>query len=105
MRTALAREGVAVVALPGDVALRPATEPPTGLRLPDVRPRPAPSAVEVDRLLQLFSEAGRITILAGAGCAGAHDLVVAVAERLQAPVVHTLRGNSSSSTRTPATWG
>jgi pyruvate dehydrogenase (quinone) len=33
-----------------------------------------------------------VTILAGAGCAGAHDEVVAVAAALQAPVVHALRG-------------
>src|SRR5690606_33987620 len=34
----------------------------------------------------------RVTILAGAGCAGAHDEVLAVAEALGAPVVHALRG-------------
>ena len=33
-----------------------------------------------------------MTILAGAGCQGAHDEVVAVAEALKAPVVHALRG-------------
>jgi pyruvate dehydrogenase (quinone) len=33
-----------------------------------------------------------VTILAGAGCAGAHDEVVSVAAALQAPVVHALRG-------------
>ncbi len=33
-----------------------------------------------------------MTIFAGAGCNGAHDDVVALAEALQAPVVHSLRG-------------
>ena len=33
-----------------------------------------------------------MTILAGAGCEGAHDELIALAERLQAPVVHALRG-------------
>ena len=33
-----------------------------------------------------------MTILAGAGCEGAHDEVVAIAERLKAPVVHAMRG-------------
>jgi pyruvate dehydrogenase (quinone) len=33
-----------------------------------------------------------VTILAGAGCAGAHEEVIAVAAALQAPVVHALRG-------------
>jgi pyruvate dehydrogenase (quinone) len=35
---------------------------------------------------------GRITIYAGAGCAGAHDEVVATAARLKAPLAHTSRG-------------
>jgi pyruvate dehydrogenase (quinone) len=34
----------------------------------------------------------RITILAGGGCAGAHDAVVALADKLKAPVVHAMRG-------------
>jgi pyruvate dehydrogenase (quinone) len=33
-----------------------------------------------------------VTILAGAGRAGSHDKVVAIAAALQAPVVHSLRG-------------
>jgi pyruvate dehydrogenase (quinone) len=33
-----------------------------------------------------------VTMLCGAGCAGAHDEILAVAGRLRAPVVHALRG-------------
>src|SRR5262249_29361467 len=33
-----------------------------------------------------------ITILAGAGCAGAHDELIELAGKLQAPIVHALRG-------------
>jgi hypothetical protein len=39
-----------------------------------------------------LSSAGRVTILAGAGCAGAHGELMEAARILQAPVVHTLRG-------------
>ena len=92
MRTAVAMEGVSVVALPGDVALRTATDGPSGLHLPTERSRPSPSAGELDRIAELLSGADRVTILAGAGCAGAHDSLVALAELLKAPVVHTLRG-------------
>jgi hypothetical protein len=35
----------------------------------------------------------RSTILAGAGCAGAHAELVELAGKLQAPIVHALRGN------------
>jgi pyruvate dehydrogenase (quinone) len=40
----------------------------------------------------VLNAAERVTILAGAGCQGAHDEVVALAEALKAPVVHSLRG-------------
>ena len=40
----------------------------------------------------MLNRAGAVTILAGAGCEGAHDELIAIAERLQAPVVHALRG-------------
>jgi len=40
----------------------------------------------------VLNAAGRVTILAGAGCAGAHDQLIGLAQALRAPVVHTLRG-------------
>jgi pyruvate dehydrogenase (quinone) len=92
MRTAVARDGVAVLSIPGDVALRPATEGASGLTLTDARPRVCPTDAELSKMVDLLSPARNVTILAGAGCAGAHDAVVALAQRLQAPVVHTLRG-------------
>jgi len=92
MRTAVAREGVAVVAIPGDVALREATESATGLKLADPRPEICPPDSEISEMATLLARAKKVTILAGAGCAGAHDAVVNLAQRLKAPVVHTLRG-------------
>lgn len=91
MRTAVAREGVAVVAIPGDVALRPAAQGSSNLTLP-ARPRIRPSDGELSRMAKLLTHTPKVTIFAGAGCADAHDALVALAERLQAPVVHTLRG-------------
>jgi pyruvate dehydrogenase (quinone) len=92
MRTAIAREGVAVVSIPGDVALRPATERASGLALSEPRPRVCPSEAEVAQMAGLLSGSSKVTILAGAGCAEAHDLVIALAQKLKAPVVHSLRG-------------
>ncbi|WP_454915219.1 ubiquinone-dependent pyruvate dehydrogenase [Xanthobacter sediminis] len=92
MRTAIGRRGVAVVVIPGDVALRPA---PAGARpewAPLATPRLVPEAAELTRLADLLNGSERVTILAGSGCAGAHDAVVALADRLAAPVVHALRG-------------
>jgi pyruvate dehydrogenase (quinone) len=92
MRTAIAREGVAVVVLPGDVALRPAVD----LR-PAAVPAPSPLVVRpddgaIDALVATLNAASRVTILAGRGCAGARDELLAFAGRLQAPIVHALRG-------------
>jgi pyruvate dehydrogenase (quinone) len=35
---------------------------------------------------------GRVTILCGSGCEGAHDQLIALGDRLKAPMVHALRG-------------
>jgi len=91
MRVAVARRGVAVVVIPGDVALRPAVGSAPNWTLPAaplVRPRDA----EVRALADMLNGAERVTLLCGAGCAGAHDKVVALAETLKAPIVHPLRG-------------
>ena len=40
----------------------------------------------------MLNHAGAVTILAGAGCAGAHDQLIALAGALKAPVVHAFRG-------------
>jgi pyruvate dehydrogenase (quinone) len=91
MRTAIARRGVAVVVIPGDVALSPLSAPVPHWQVP-AAPVVQPAEPELERLAGLMNGASRVTILCGAGCAGAHDEVVALAERLKAPVVHALRG-------------
>jgi pyruvate dehydrogenase (quinone) len=55
-------------------------------------PRVIPSDGELRRTADVLNGSERVTILAGAGVAGAHDEVVELAARLQAPIVHALRG-------------
>jgi pyruvate dehydrogenase (quinone) len=43
-------------------------------------------------LARVLNESEKITILAGAGCAGAHTQLIAIAGKLNAPIVHALRG-------------
>src|SRR5690606_10876654 len=52
----------------------------------------APSGAELEQAATLLNAAKKVTILAGAGVEGAHDEVIALADRLAAPVVHALRG-------------
>jgi pyruvate dehydrogenase (quinone) len=92
MRTALERRGVAVVVVPGEVFL---ADSPAAW---NVRPVLKTESVirPDDRSLAAAAEAlnrsNRVTILAGAGCAGAHAELVQIAAALKAPVVHALRG-------------
>ncbi len=92
MQTAISRRGVAVVAIPGDVAMRDAVEQSGRLRFSDARPSVCPSDDELNILADLLNRSQKITILGGAGCAGAHDELIAVAAKLQAPIVHAMRG-------------
>jgi pyruvate dehydrogenase (quinone) len=92
MQTAISRRGVAVVVIPGDVALQAATVASPRLRFPTPKPILCPSAEEIDTLVKLLNESKKITILGGAGCAGAHDELVALAGALNSPIVHAMRG-------------
>ena len=92
MRTAIGRRGVAVLVLPGDVSLLEVdTDSVPAFALPTVT-APKPMAEDVAQAAEILSGAKRVTILAGSGCAGAHDELVALADRLAAPIVHAFRG-------------
>ncbi len=92
MQTALSRRGVAVVAIPGDVALRDAVEQKPRLHFPPPAPTVCPSDEEIAGLAGVLNQAKKITILGGAGCAGAHAELIELAAKLQAPIVHAMRG-------------
>ena len=92
---AVGKRGVSVVVIPGDVALQPASNapPPKAEGLLPLPPIVTPSRPDLDRLAALLNgEDDRITILCGSGCQGAHDELLALGERLKAPMVHALRG-------------
>ena len=92
MQTAISRRGVAVIALPGDVALQDAVEREPRLRFGVPQPTVCPSEDEINTLADLLNRSKRITILGGAGCAGAHAELIELAGKLQAPIVHAMRG-------------
>jgi len=94
IREAVGRCGVSVVVIPGDVALQSAVDapPPKAAGLLPPRPVVVPDKSDLDRLAALLNGDGRVSMLCGSGCAGAHDELLALGERLQAPMVHALRG-------------
>jgi pyruvate dehydrogenase (quinone) len=92
IQTALTKRGVSVIIIPGDIALQS-----TKYRKPsDIihyhKPVIKPTDREVMRLGDQLNKADNVTIFAGAGCEGAHDQLIEIAKKLQAPIVTTVRG-------------
>jgi pyruvate dehydrogenase (quinone) len=94
IREAVGRRGVAVVGIPGDVALQATAgpSPPKVAALLPPRPVVVPERSDLDRLAVLLNGEGKVTILCGSGCEGAHNELLTLGECLKAPMVHALRG-------------
>jgi thiamine pyrophosphate-dependent acetolactate synthase large subunit-like protein len=54
-------------------------------------PRSAPDAPQLARAAEIIHSGKRVTLFCGIGCRESRDEILALAERLQAPIVHTLR--------------
>ncbi len=94
IREAVGKRGVSVVVMPGDVAMQAAAEapPPNVVGLLPPYPVVLPAYQDLERLAKLLNNDSRVTILCGSGCKDAHEQLLALGERLQAPMVHTMRG-------------
>src|SRR5260221_2349140 len=73
IRAAVGRRGVAVVVLPGDVALRPAPKRGISPGLLPVAPIAPPAESALTALARLLNRAKRVTLFCGRGCACVHD--------------------------------
>jgi pyruvate dehydrogenase (quinone) len=92
IQTAISRQGVAVVVLPGDILLKEATTQQPRSKFKPTRPLIRPADEDLSSLARALGSAKKVTILAGAGCAGAHQELVNAAYSLKAPIVHAMRG-------------
>jgi pyruvate dehydrogenase (quinone) len=94
IREAVGKRGVSVVVMSGDVALQEAADapPPRVAGLLPPRPVVMPARKDLENLAALLNGQRRVSLLCGSGCAGAHDALLALGERLKAPMVHALRG-------------
>jgi pyruvate dehydrogenase (quinone) len=94
IRAAVGRRGVAVLVVPGDVALRPSPKrgisPNAGLLV--APPLVQPADPELTALADLLNGAKRITLFCGRGCSGAHAKLMQLAQILKSPIVHALGG-------------
>ena len=92
MNAAVGNQDVAVIVLPGDGAVMETEIDELTVwhhhRLPHI----VPQREDIEEMSAHLEKGERITLFCGAGCEGAHDEVVELAKRLQAPVVHAFRG-------------
>lgn len=89
-QAALSRKGVAVLIVPVDVSRASAPDEPE-FAVHRAAPVTWPSEAELNRIAAALNKGKQITIYGGSGCAGALDHVLALAERLKAPVARTSR--------------
>ncbi len=92
MQTAIGKGGVAVVGLPGDVVALDVQAQAGSRSLVTQRPSIRPGEKDLAQLADLINSAKKVALFCGIGCENAHDEVVALAEKLKAPVGHTYRG-------------
>jgi pyruvate dehydrogenase (quinone) len=92
MRKAILERDVAVIVLPGDIALKPMPESAAVKWRTPLLPVVTPPETELQAVAKVLNAAKNITLLCGAGCQGAHAEVVKLAETLKAPIVHAMRG-------------
>jgi pyruvate dehydrogenase (quinone) len=94
IRHAVTNRCVAVIVIPGDVALLPAGDQKATLTqgLLAAHPAVVPLPETIRDLASLLNAGQKITLLCGGGCARAHDQLLELAARLRSPIVHALRG-------------
>ena len=92
MRTAIAKRGVAVIVLPGNIATEHCSWQARAIGLLENDSEITPSRQALERAAEVLNGTSRVAILAGAGCAGSHAELIAFAKALHAPITHALRG-------------
>lgn len=91
-QAALNKRGVAVVILPSDISNMQVFEKPIRIWRP--QPIIRPNDQEINLLAEAINNGQKITIFTGIGCHNAHQEVIALAEKLKAPIVHTSRAKN-----------
>lgn len=91
IQTAITRKGVAVIGLPGDLAKAAAVSVDSSVHNYSAAPEVCPSEEDLLQLADLLNSHSRITLFCGMGCCGAHEEVIALSEKLNAPVAYTFK--------------
>lgn len=89
--TSVIDKGPTVISLPGDVASSEAPSDMRPISIP-VSPVIQPADADLQKLAFMIEQADRVAIFGGDGCRDARDEVIALADKLKAPVGYSFRG-------------
>jgi len=92
IQRALIHREVVRIGLPIDVSQQIVPAARSGGRFVTKPSAIIPPQEEVERAAKRINASKNVTLFCGVGCRGAKDEIVALAERLKAPIVHTLKG-------------
>ncbi|MDB5840848.1 MAG: pyruvate dehydrogenase [Herminiimonas sp.] len=88
---AYAHRGVAHINVPADILGAKAAGQVPGVAMLHPRPEMAPDPEDIERAARLINNAGSVALFAGNGCRNAVPGLLSLADRLNAPVLHTFR--------------
>ena len=92
IQNAITRKGVAVIGVPGDLAEMDAADIRSSVFNYPSKPLMRPADQDLWDLAGVLNNYTKITIFCGVGCSDAHDEVVELSKRLNAPVAYSFRG-------------
>ncbi|ACP33786.1 pyruvate dehydrogenase [Corynebacterium aurimucosum] len=93
IQSTMAGKGVSVLVIPGDVSTQEAEEDTfTSSVISSGRPVVYPDPAEAAALTQAINEAKTVALFVGAGVKNAREQVLALAEKIKAPIGHALGG-------------
>jgi len=89
-QAAISKQGPAIIILPVDISKTEVEDAiPYSVHFP--KSICIPNEEDLQKAVQILSNGKKIGIYAGIGCEGAHDLLLDLAKKLQAPIAHTSR--------------
>lgn len=92
VNAALAKPGVAVLTIPGDIGAQDVPADATAPRFAPAGAIAAAPEAQIRAAAAAINAAGKVAILAGMGARAAREQTVSLARKLQAPMVLTLKG-------------
>ena len=93
IQSTMAGNGVSVLVIPGDVSMQEAEDDTfTSSAISAGRPIVYPDPAEAAALTQAINEAKTVALFVGAGVKNAREQVLALAEKIKAPIGHALGG-------------